>query len=528
MLREEILWVLRNARQHATDPAVRTASGFAQGGGRAEPVHRAQVGRWENGSVDVNHDLIRRYEQVLELPEGQLGCAIDHFSRLRTPVRPAPTIAPREAPDVEETLAFLERAVSPSRMRGIDWDRLSGNLGRMPHAMVRSGDWEHLIRRCILEMAVAVGLEYSLRAEAVARLAGHPRSGAVVADMAADVLGDPGAQFYNDTVSLLQYTTHPAAVHVLMDQLRAPTNDHALRASLIALTTHLRARQVSPRTATEAAGLAVAHLRDPERPYPVHRGAANLLRSLELPDSRRIAQALTAEDRRHVASIIMEGRAVGVETLRTAQRRIRAALEQQPGRAGVRDAVLDRLLETALGSTNEEDRGNALAILMISPQGSVVGRAYAAELRSAHAAGDLVAQLESLSVLSWLGQPDDLDLFTDIACSPSASSDLVMEAAIAAANCADPGSAARVAREERVHRRLADILSGGGDVASRAAPLRGLTYVLGMRSRFDLVEQLRRRLDDATPPVDPPVSEVARGVFDWWLGLPAHIRPLSA
>ena len=185
-------------------------------------MHRAQVGRWEGGRVDITHGLVRRYETVLGLPEGQLLTAIDLFARSRNPVRPAATLPPPGAPDVDATLTLLESALADDRMTGLDWDRLSDSLGRMPHAMVRAADWERLLRRGIEEVSLDLHLDYAQRAEALARLAGHPRSGPVVASLAEEVVARPDAQFYNDTLSLLQFTSDPQALSVMFGQLREP------------------------------------------------------------------------------------------------------------------------------------------------------------------------------------------------------------------------------------------------------------------------------------------------------------------
>ncbi|EWT03374.1 hypothetical protein N865_19065 [Intrasporangium oryzae NRRL B-24470] len=524
MLVDEMLWVLRNARRHAADPGLRTASGFAAGAGRAPAVHRAQVGRWESGAVEITQDLVRRYEIVLGLPEGQLLCAIDQFARNASPVRSTAALNPREDPDVDETLQLVERAVAPERMTGHDWDRLSANLGRMPHAMVRAGDWEHLMRRCIHELVVTVGLEYDLRAEAVARLAGHPRSGAVVADMVRDILDDPRAQFYNDTMSLLQFTTHPAALRILLDELSTPTNPDALRACLIALTSLVTGDHLTPGLARAAAHLAIGHLRDSRAPYRVHRGAANLLRALELPGRTRLAQALTAEDRSFAASIILEGRAVPPETLRRVRRRVRAAVdESQPEPDG--EPVLYRLLDTALGHTDEMTRSNALSILMISPQGQVVGREYAAELATARAEGDVIAAHECCTVLTWLGRAEDLPLFIDMACSPETGPEMVAEVGVVAGNCVEPRTPVRAAREARCADRLRHVLhdNHAADPNRMADCVRGLTYILGMRGRFDTLAALSSSLDHAAD--HAVVNEVAQPVLGWWLSMPAHIRP---
>lgn len=108
-------------------------------------------------------------------------------------------------------------------MSGRDWDRLSDHLGRMPHAMVRAGDWEALIRRLIQEVSLALDLDYVQRDEAMARLAGHPRSAGVVASLVAEVVGRPDAQFYVDTLSLLRFMDAPRGASVLVGQ--APRAD---------------------------------------------------------------------------------------------------------------------------------------------------------------------------------------------------------------------------------------------------------------------------------------------------------------
>jgi hypothetical protein len=525
VLIDEIQWVLRNARAHASEPALRSAAGFAHGAGLAEPVHRSQVGRWESGRVELTRALVRRYEVVLGLPEGQLLAAIDFFSRARNPVRATATLSPREEPDVDETLTLLERALAEHRMSGLDWDRLSDRLGRMPHAMVRAGDWEALLRRGLEELSLSLDLEYAQRSDALARLAGHPRSGAVVAGMAEEVLARPDAQFYNDTLSLLQFTVHPEAVAVLLGQLREPTNTSSLRACLIVLTTLVRAGRLDRETRNEAARLAVRHLRDPDQPYRVHRGAANFVRVLGPASSQRLASILTAEARRAAALIIRDGRAISSQAIREAHRRIRTALDVGEGRAGsAAEPVLNDLIETALGDTNEEDRSNALGIIMISPQSKVIGRVHAQAFAQAYARGDNIAVHESLTVLTYMGQPGDLDLFERVALSPVAAPDVVMEAGYVVGNTTEPATRRRDEREAAFARRIGEVVgTERGDAA--ADELRGLAYVLGMRGRYDLITSL---VDSLPPPgVDRrSIAEIARGVLSWWLDIPTHLRPV--
>lgn len=523
VLSEQMQWVLRNARLHSADPALRSAAGFAQGAGRSDPVHRAQVGRWENGGVEMTRALVRRYETVLALPEGLLLSAIDFFARSRHPVRSTATLPPRTEPDVDATLVLLERALGDERMTGLDWDRLSDNLGRMPNAMVRASDWERLIRRLLQELGLGLHLDYAQRAEALARLAGHPRSGAVVAGLAAEVVARPDVQFYNDTLSLLQFTRDPQALSVLFGQLREPTNPSSLRACLIALTTLVRGGRLDPGTRLEAVRLAVRHLRDPEQTYPVHRGAANLVRALGPAGSHRVAAVLTAEDRRAAASIIRDGRAITSRAIREAHQRIRSVLEDGEGRAAAGEPVLGDLLRTALGDTNEEDRSNALCILMLSPQSSIIGSVHAAAFAEAMARQDHVAAHESGTVLTWMGQAEDLDLFERFALAPATPPAVAMEAGYVVGNTVEGPGRQRDEREAAFARRIAEVVATGtGD--AHAELLRGLVYVLGMRGRRDLLSALVDALPQPGP--DPrAMPEIARGILGWWLAVPEHLRP---
>ena len=524
----ETLWVLRNARHHAVDVSVRSAAGFAEGGGRAQAVHRAQVGRWETGRVEVTHALVRRYETVLELPEGQLLAAVDFFARSRQAVRPSAALSPGGEPDVEATLVLLERALADDRMSALDWDRLSDSLGRMPHAMVRARDWERLLRRGIEEVSLHLALDYAQRAEAVARLAGHPRSGAIVAAMAEEVVARPDATFYNDTLSLLQFTAHPQALSMMFRQLREPTNSSSLRACLIVLTTLVKSGRLERDVRLEAARLAVVHLRAGDQPYRVHRGAANLIRALGPVGTNRLATVLTTDDRRVAAAIIRDGRTVSSQAIRESQQRIRAALDIGSPRPTSREPVLAQLIATALGETNEEDRSNALAVLMISPQSRVLSRVHVAALVDALRRGDMVAAHEGLAVLTWMGAGADLEVLEQLALAPRTPADIAQAAAYVIGNTVEPPSRRRDDRERAVADRVIALARGPAtapvDADSEQDRLRGLVYVLGMRDRRDL---LREVADTLPRPLGVGRSgDAAHGIVDWWLDLPGHLRPL--
>lgn len=522
------LWVLRNARLHAADPAVRTASGFAAGGGRAPAVHRSQVGRWEGGTVVVTHDLVRRYEQVLDLPEGQLCAAIDVFSRtMLHPPADAVPLPPREEPDGDETLGLVERVLSAERMTGLEWDRLTGNLARLPHVLLRAPDWEAILRRLSREIGLSLELDFVQRYNSAVRLVRHPRSGPVVAQLAADGLRDPAQQVYIDLASVLRYTSHPAAVEVLLDQLRNPTNDHALRSALLALTSLIERRRVTHESTVEATRLAVEHLRDRDRSFLARRGAANLVHVVNLPGRERLAAGLTVDNQEFAASIIMAGRARRPDDLRDLRTRVRQRLAQTLSPADLEEPVLDTLIGAALGESNEETSGNALAVLMLSPQGPVVGMAYVEELIEALRTGDRVAAHECLAALSWLMQPEALDLLTDLACDPGSDVDLAYEASNAVGNSEEPAGPARGARDARILARLRQVIRETTRPGAAESLIRGYAYALGMRDRYDLIDDLLGDLSAGRlRATSPEITRQAGRLLGWWRDIPEHLRPI--
>lgn len=522
-------WVLRNARSHAREPALRTARRLADGDERVRRVHPAQVSRWENGVSEVTREIVRRYETLLGLPEGQLLAAIGCLDREAEPVRVVPTLPPAEPPDAQEVHDLVELALTDAPMTGVQWERLTSHLGRMPNVFMRTDDWTRLIGRCEQELSVALGLEYALRDEAVARLAGHPRSGAAVARMIEQVLNDPAAQVYSDAAGLAQFSPDPRVAAVLVDHLRHPTNHDSHRAAMGALATMV-GRDDLGAARGDIARLALAALRDTTAPFRVHRAAANLLKALDVPGRNRIAMALSSDDRRHAASILMDGPPTGADALRAVKARIHATIQQHVTRGDRTEPVLTRLIHTATAVSSDQPRSHALMVLALSPQGPAIGRVYAAELASAMASGDAVAAHECLSVLSFLRQPEDLDVFTEIALAPRTSASLAMEASIVIGNCKEPASGERELREKRCFSAALELLAAGStrgaaydsagdsdDADGFRQRLRGLTYVLGMRGRFDLLEQLADSVEDDSP---------ARPMVTWWLELPSCAKEL--
>ncbi|GAA1902779.1 hypothetical protein [Lapillicoccus jejuensis] len=522
-------WLLANAREHAASATLRSAAGFARGG-PDEPVHRSQVGRWESGHTPAGYAVVRRYERTLGLPAGQLTLAADFMARRRDPLRVQPVVArPDRATWPQDVLSLVERALAPERMTGREWDVLSATLAAHPEVLLRGEDWKALLSRVTLESSVTCGLEYSFRAEAAARLAGHPRSGPVLTRLADEALADPTTQIF-ELVGQVQYSDDPGAAEVLVRHLERPeVRESVAWTTLYILTTLARHGRLARPLVVRAGTRALELLRDGERSVRTHRTAAALLDAIDPPTRTLIVSALQSQSRRRIARIVGEGKAMTAEELSEAGRRVETRLTELYGPRSRWAPPLQDLVRTATGAAHLEARGLALEVLHLLPQGRAVGLAYADELREHVAAHDVVRSDDALARLSWLAQPEDVPFLLSVATDGSLDPVTTQTAAAAVANVrhrteagaptgpsvvAYDGALAEATYAAAV-RLLEDPATGaatGGD------PGRGFLYLLGMAGRFDLLGRLdtlarRRGASDWRPGLR------------WWLELPPHVRP---
>lgn len=525
-LSQDVGWVLANAREHAHDPAVRTAAGFARGG-RLPEVHRSQVGRWESGHTPPSYEVVRRYEETLGLPRGQLSAAIEIFARGEAPMRSTAHLTRPSTPGwVDDALELVEKAVSDELMTGIEWDDLSVLLGGHTDAILRRVDWERLLVRSSTQMTVATGLEFALVSESVARLAAHPRSGAIVADMARRSLTDRSTQVF-DAVTLVQFTSDPAGVDVLVEALEDPdAREVAVWTALYTLTSLAAARALDRGQRTRAGIRALDLLRAEAAPIRLQRSAAAFLRAIDPPTRDQMVQALRAGSRVRIARILDEGSILADSEASTISRQIATRLVSRLGPHSRWAPSLQRLVRTVTSVTHDEERGTALGILMLSPQGPVVGSAFAGELATFVADGQSLLADDTLLVLSWLLPHDDVPLLLDVALDPRVEPVGAMQAAIAVGNARlddttavpTPQGSSVTARDvvRRVTAAAERSIDEGG--AGAAATARGLGYVLGMYGCFERIDRLARVAGHhgRTEWVD---------TLRWWQELPGWARP---
>lgn len=513
-------WVLRNARLHASDPARRSAAGFVRG--LEDSPHRAQVKRWENGQVALTHGLVRRYEDVLELSEGQLLRAIDLIAREDTPLMSLPAIpAPISADIVVEAMPLLERALEYEPMTGLDWDRLTTLLGSSPHVLVRKRDWETLIYRLSSETAVTIGLEYAHRWEASARMVSNHRTTDAVIEMIESALTDDDVQLYSDYATLLRFCPDRRGHHVLMDVIKNPPNPRALWASLSTTTTLVRHGLLDIGTVTDLLPIVLDIVEDESSPVRARRAAASFAERTDTSRARggRDASPLTPTQRKVVDDLLSSSGLEPHQQQAILERTVATLVADTPTDAD--DQMLSTLISTALREPHLDTRDTALAVLMLSPQGRTLGDVLAADLASAVRHTDVYRATGDLSMLSWLVQPSGLEILTDLTTGKVGAPELAPLAGAALGNCVEPVGRPRTARD-----RLLESCAQGQIHARTTCPSDhlpasnawGVAYALGMRGRFDLIDALLARPGAEH---DPEWGTSLR----WWTALPETIRP---
>ncbi len=517
----EIGWVLLNARLHAADARLHRASQFC-----AEidpPVHRAQVGRWEAGSTSVTHAQVRQYEIVLGRPEGQLLATIDLLARERQLLTGQPYLRPVRSPSWEdETDDLLDLARSDERMSALQWRSLATNLGSVATAFLARDDWSHLLRRLSLEAQVSTGLDYILRDEAKLALASHPRSTRAVLSMADEVLSDPVAPVYGETVSLLLSVSGPGPVELVLHHLEAPVGEAA----------HFTLMWVS-RTMVMRGGVSITHrrrigrhamqvLEDGTASHRLHRAAASFLQLLDEPERRRAVDGLCETTRRRVARIVESGSALADVQIEQLTGEIATQLTQGHRPTSQLHPVFVRLLRRASGLSAEDSRGTALSLLMLSPQGPVVGATYARALRSALRNGVDTVVDEALSILSWLLPAHDLPLMLQLADDPATQPTRASQALVSVGNARptrdlSPEGYSPDEVVEMVRRSALEQMSHPGP--EPAVTARGHCYALGMYGRFDVIGAL------AGAAAHPGVPAAWGAGTRRWLEVPPWARP---
>jgi hypothetical protein len=514
-LAQDIGWLLGNARRHSVVDGVQTAAGFARAGD-VEPVHRSAVIRWEQGQVPVTHEIVRRYETVLQLPYGQLLSALEYLAQLDNRRNRIPYLSPGPSRlDRDAAIPVLDRALEGDRLRGEDWDGLTGFLVSRDDWLIRRVDWEGLIRRLSLAVSIHVGVEFTLRDQSLVRLAVNPRSAPALTEMARHALYDPATQVYSDVVGLLQHSEDPEGTALLISYLDQPTAESGLWVSLFTVATQVRLGRLTRAQTDRVAQIALNLLRDESQSVRIHREAANLLRRIDPPTRSRIINALSAESRRRIAHILAQGSAIADHEVAALIRSLEIRLRRSTGMTRW-PPTLDRLVRTAATTTHDEERGRALAVLMLTPQAPAVASAYATQLAEAWFNDEPTLIDDALDALSWLSQPSQAEELVELAFQAATDPITTLTSAGAAANA-------------RVSRRTATRITAGTSALAAQqlrqehpdpkSLARAHAYLLGMWG------QTRRLSELAEEAARHGASPEWHTSFQWWLDLPDWARP---
>ncbi len=514
-LAQDVGWLLANARQYSRVDGVDTAAGFARAG-EFPPVHRSAVVRWEHGQVPVTHETVRRYEAVLGLPYGQLLSAIEYLAQLGDRRSRVPfLVAPWATDDRATGMDLLDRALDQELLGGQDWDRLTGFLQSRDDWLIRTVDWETLIGRLALEVSIHTGLEFTLRDQSLLRLAAHPRSAPALTAMARRTLYDPATQVYADVVGLLQHSADPDGTALLVEYLDTPTAESGLWVCLYTTATQVRLGRLSHSDTVRVAQIALGLLRDESQSVRIHREAANLLRRIDPPTRSRIINALSAESRRRIAHIVSQGSAIADHEVDALTRSLEIQLRRTM-RMTRWAPSLDRLFRIAATTTHDEERGQALAVLMLTPQAPAVASAYATQLSEAWLNDEPTLIDDALGALSWLVQPEHAEELVELAFQAATDPITALTASGAAGN-------ARVSSETATRittwtSRLASeqLRRPQPDPKSLA---RAHAYLLGMWGQTQRLDEL------AALAAQHGASPEWLTSFRWWLDLPGWAQP---
>jgi hypothetical protein len=521
---DRVAWLLRANRLFGPDERLTSLTRFAaafRGGCWQGPASPSQVSRWETAAVPAGFAVLRRYEQLLGLPAGQLTAVADWAYRkaARQPGPPALSrgLDPADPRVHDRAGQLLEQALSAELMAGRDWDELTACLLAFPAAFVYPGTaWAELGERLLAELLITDGPAWLSRVEALARLLGHPRARPPAIAACASLAADTACQVVIEPLAILDQTTdQDASTHVLA-QLANPSSDRALRGALLAAVEktyrrHFRPAQLRAIAAT-VAGLLPAT--DPA-------GEAGIL-AAELLRQAPVSQFGTAGDqlRRVTGSttraVLAYGRTASPEGSAAIVGRVLAAVTatMAPPDAGP-DPVLSCLVSDLLFSPNQNQRLLAGRLIAATPYRDPVGAALATELAAGPATQAVPLITGLLGAMPSVGRPAERPIVERFAYAPGLPAPITDAAAWHLAHVSGRSDRRFWHTAIAVHRNRWQRTRSQAGISA----LRGLTYSLGIGQHDDLLRAVR---------ADTRLPGSVRTAAAWWLNIPERIRASAA
>lgn len=520
-----VAWLLRVNRLYARDEGWGRLGTFAaafRGGLHPGGVSESKISRWETGAVRAPYLALRRYEQLLELPECLLVAAADTVYRYAAPAASGPPTLDRgdllaPGPTAHRALEdLIDRAQSSAVMSGAQWDELTGRISATPDlVLVPRRTWASLAERVLAEMIIADGVPWLQRFEALNRLLGHPvGQGAAVAALAT-AAADPTNEGFIETVCALDASRHPDASRHVLRQLVHPTNERARYGALLACVRKVKYGHFTQDQLRGLVQLVGGFLVDAGSFADARVLAAELLRRLpsDLPGSagQRLRRVVVGDPT--LDQVLSAGRLADQETGRVLVDRVVAQVTVGMGRDLPRfhDELLPALVDEMLYDPVLDIRLYASMAIYATPYRSPMAQALGAELGRALAARDTPLTASILGALRFLGGPAQRPLVERLILAAGLQAEV---SAAAAEHLGHIGGAsddrfwtAALARHGEGWRRRRDPAS--------EATLHGLVYGLGM-ARNDALLQRIRADSEAPAPV--------RSAAAWWAGRPELIH----
>lgn len=499
--RTRIAWLLRMNRLYGSDPelavARRCAAAFPA---RYGPVTPSQISRWENGVLPVPYRVIRAYEDVLGLPEGQLSTAVDAVHQVRSVRAGSPRLDRRFDQDgslAAELDGLLDRCSGEVPVRGADWDGMSARVLAMPHVYLPRGLWGSLVTRLLAEMSISRGRGYQHRWEALRRLQGHPVAREAIAAAVAEMVADPASQIVVDPLMLLANDRQSA--QLLVDEVAAPTSDRTLRAALVVCELAAGAGRFGTDESVVLSVLARAYLADGGLPESVRRAAADLLGTLS-PSGGRPHTRTPERGGRRAAAVV------------TFTDTVEEALDvTNRGTSAGENRLLARLVEELLFRQEVDVRLGAGVLLAASPFGKPLADALAGVLTARRDGGRAPAYLgEYADALGIVGGAEHRPALEALL-SRRVPHTVALPAAYALGNVPGASEPAVLTKALRQHTGVWRETRCGESVEV----LRGLVYAAGMQNAVPVLADLRTSAD---------VPAEVRAAAGWWQARPALVR----
>ncbi|MFC0623469.1 hypothetical protein [Kribbella deserti] len=492
-------WMLRACRNLGTEQRFRNRSDFARAwpdGELVEAVHVSTIQRWETGVLPVPRPALRRYEELLGLPTGQLTAVSDHLHELNHHRRHPPVggggdlrLLPIHSRRVG---TLLDRACSSGIVSGVEWDELTGLLTQWPSTLLPWRMWEAMSQRLLLEMLAADGIAWVQRYEAMVRLLTHPCGGPAAIAACASAAGLRNHQAMTSTVAALGSSDHTDSITAMITQVHNPTNDRALTGAVAGLAEAVgRGRlDLTQRRRVLVALQPLAGSGD-----DLDARSAQILQRLS-PVPRQPAPVAPPDDpQRHV----------------TERLTLRAIAQMECSDAAGYDGFAELVHHMLCYPSGDTQLAASFAIAATPYRGPLAVALQEELISPGTIAGSPEWSTTLLAALRTLGGESELQLAERIVTATGIPAETIRVAAFAIAHLGDKTPA--LWWKHAIDQRLG-MVAAAPDRPADIEILRGLTYSAGITGRRDALEQLRS---------DPRTPFDSRAAATWWLDVPAHI-----